>query len=138
MIDWPRIVIELRKWGTTKEIAKIVGVCDSRLVEICAGYEWTPRFDQGMKLLSLYDRVAGQTETGRAVDRFKVWAVASHQSLKQTSRARKRLSSDRGDDIQPVSGRAIRGEGQGRPDYQAMERDIDQLISELERGEGSL
>lgn len=121
MIDWPRIVIELRKWGTLEEIGRLVGVHEKRLVEICAGFNWQPRFEQGMRMLALYDRLAEKSETGRAVGHFQVWGLQNSESLKRTKRGKQRLSKDRASDIQPMATEA---------------GSFDRLVHELEGGAG--
>lgn len=101
-MNWQPIIRELLRYTTLRELGRVVGITYQTLGVLNLGREIDIGFTKGMRLLALHDYVAKQTESGRVVDQFRLWAVANSQGLQPRTRGKRKLSSDRVGGVRPL------------------------------------
>lgn len=110
-MNWQPILRELLRYTTLRELGRVVEITYQTLGKLAVGYEIDIGFVKGMRLLALHDYVAKQTESGRVLDQFRLWAVANSQSLQPRQKGKRKLASDRIGGVCPVQPRSSDSDG---------------------------
>lgn len=91
--DWSLLLSRIQREYSLDELSAVLGCHRDRLHKLKAGT--IPKWDLALKILVLHDHMAGASETGRVLDRFRVQVLANLEGAEPRAERARRVAADR-------------------------------------------
>lgn len=101
--DWSLLLSRIQREYSLDELSAVLGCHRDRLNKLKAGT--IPKWDLALKILVPHDHMAGATETGRVLDRFRMQVMANLEGAEPRAEKARRVAADRASRLRAMGGR---------------------------------
>lgn len=91
--DWSLMLSRMQREYSLDELSAVFGCHRDRLNKLKAGT--IPKWDLALKILVLYDHMAGASETGRVLDNIRLRVLANLEGDEPRAERARRVAADR-------------------------------------------